>query len=348
MINPRISSRERVLMAINHQAPDRTPVDIWAEDTVWDRLKRDLGLSTRDQVCERLESDVRYIIPTYPADVITGDVKQNMWGERWMISNTPWGADWQHVHGALFDIDSVDQVDEFPWPTCDEVDYSTISEQCDRADGCAIAFGNADIFERPGLVRGLENMFCDTIINPEIVKRLTKIFLDFYIEDFYRVMEASSGRVDIYYAMTDFGTQYELMQSKDTFYRFMAPSIQALGETVHREGVKFMFHSCGAVRDAIPWLIGLGVDILNPIQPAATGMEPQGLKDDFGKELCFHGGIDIQYLLPLKGVDEVKQEVRRRVEILGKDGGYILAPSHNLQFDISTENIIAMYDTSLR
>ena len=90
------------------------------------------------------------------------------------------------------------------------------------------------------------------------------------------------------------------------------------------------------------------MDILNPIQPAATGMAPEGLEQDFGAKLCFHGGIDIQYLLPLKSAEKVRAETRRRVEILGPGGGYILAPSHNLQQDIPTENVLAMYDPALR
>jgi uroporphyrinogen decarboxylase len=119
-------------------------------------------------------------------------------------------------------------------------------------------------------------------------------------------------------------------------------------ELVHRHGVKFMFHSCGAVRELIPDLIELGVDILNPIQPAATGMAPEGLKRDFGQRLCFHGGIDVQFLLPLESAATVRAEVARRAQLLGQGGGYILAPSHNLQQDIPTENIVAMYDLALR
>lgn len=94
--------------------------------------------------------------------------------------------------------------------------------------------------------------------------------------------------------------------------------------------------------------IAAGVDILNPIQPAAAGMEPAALKRDFGRDLCFHGGVDVQYLLPLESPDKVCEETRKRCEILGKDGGYIMAPSHNLQPDILTENILAMYDLNLR
>lgn len=109
-----------------------------------------------------------------------------------------------------------------------------------------------------------------------------------------------------------------------------------------------MFHTCGAVREAIPALIDIGVDILNPIQPAARGMEPEGLKADFGDRLAFHGGIDVQYMLPHASPAEVRAETRRRCEILGAGGGYILAPSHNLQPDIGLDNILAMYDLSCR
>jgi uroporphyrinogen decarboxylase len=91
-----------------------------------------------------------------------------------------------------------------------------------------------------------------------------------------------------------------------------------------------------------------GVDILNPLQPAAKGMDPAGLKEDFGSRIAFHGGIDIQYLLPLEEPAAVKEEVGRRARILGKGGGYVLAPSHNLQNDIPTKNVVAMYDRRLR
>ncbi len=243
---------------------------------------------------------------------------------------------------------SLQEIEAFPWPSCDNVDYSTIAAQCDRYEGHAIALGNADIFERPAIVRGLENFFCDTALNPEWVNFMVKQFLDFYVEDFLRCMEACKGRIDVYYALTDLGTQSGLFQSRETFRRFIAPSIKTLADMAHGCGVKFMFHSCGSVRKLVPDLVELGVDILNPIQPAAVGMEPEGLKRDFGKQLCFHGGIDIQYLLPLESAEAVRAEVKRRVAILGEGGGYIIAPSHNLQPDIPTANILAMYDPSLR
>jgi uroporphyrinogen decarboxylase len=340
--------RERVLAAINHEQPDRVPVDLWAEEPVWERLLGDLKLPTRDALLERLDIDVRYVSPAYPLDVIENGVKQNFWGERWMMANTPWGRDWEHIAGALANVSSLAEIEAFPWPSCDDVDYSGLADLCDKYDGYAIAYGNADIFERPALVRRWEDFLCDTSLNPDWVDFMLKKFLDFFVEDFTRCLEATRGRIDIFWALTDLGTQAGLLQSRKTFQRFIAPPIKTLAEQCRRNGVKFMFHSCGSVRELIPDLIELGVDILNPIQPAAVGMEPEGLKRDFGDRLCFHGGIDIQYLLPLQPAQAVRKEVKRRVGILGDGGGYILAPSHNLQLDIPTENVLAMYDPALR
>ncbi len=335
-------------MAINHQKPDRVPADIWAETQVCDRLIKDLGMSTLDEVRSFLNVDIRYISPIYPEPKINDGIMQNAWGERWAMANTPWGMAWEHIDGALSNVTDIADLEAFPWPTCDDVDYSIITEQCDRYEGYAISCGSADIFERPALVRGLENMLCDTMLNPEWVDYLTKKFVDFFVEDFTRTLEAANGQIDIFLSLTDLGTQTGLLQSKETFERFIAPSLRTLSSLAHRENVKFMFHSCGAVRDLIPALIDCGVDILNPIQPAAAGMEPKGLKQDFGDKLCFHGGVDVQYLLPLGSPEDVRREVRDVAKTLGDDGGYILAPAHNLQPDTSTENILAMYDLSLR
>ncbi len=109
--------------------------------------------------------------------------------------------------------------------------------------------------------------------------------------------------------------------------------------------IKLAWHSCGSIKALIPDFIELGLDILNPIQPLAAGMEPQSLKDEFGKDLIFFGGLCVQDLLPNGTLEAVKAEVIRRAEILGKDGGYIIAPAHNIQEDTSVENIIALFET---
>ena len=131
------------------------------------------------------------------------------------------------------------------------------------------------------------------------------------------------------------------------FRTFFKPRLKKLVDMAHSHGVKFMFHSCGAVRPLIGNLIEIGVDILDPLQAAAEGMEPPGLKDTYGDRICLHGGICTQYLLPKGTPDEVRAEVRRRVEIFGAGGGYILAPCHVFQTDVPSENILAMIDAAL-
>ena len=343
-----MDSRERVLAAISHQPPDRVPCDLWAEPGVWERLKRDLGAKTEEDVRTVLDVDIRYISPIYPPDTITNGVKQNMWGERWEKTSTVYGLEWEHTRGVLFDAQTQADLEAFPWPTCDQVDYSHVKEEVRRCEGRAIFYGNGDFFERPGLVRGLENILVDVMLNQDMVDYLQEQFVSFFIEDFHRTMEAAGGKIDVFWALTDLGTQHGLFMGRDAMERYVFKPLKRLSEVVHREGVKLMFHSCGAVREVIPDLINCGVDILNPLQPAAKGMEPAGLKRDFGEAIAFHGGIDIQYLLPQQSSEAVAAEVGRVAGILGAQGGYVLSSSHNIQLDTPTENILAMYRAEAR
>ena len=343
-----MDSRERVLAAICHQKPDRVPCDLWAEPGVWERLKKDLRADSEEAVRTALDVDVRYISPLYPPDTITNGVKQNMWGERWEKTSTVYGLEWEHTRGVLFEAQTLADIEAFPWPTCDLVDYTRVKEDVRRYEGRAIFYGNADFFERPGLVRGLENILVDVMINQDMVDYLQERFVSFFIEDFYRTMEASGRRIDVFWALTDLGTQERLLMGRDAMDRYIFKPLKRLADVVHREGVKLMFHSCGAVREVIPDLIASGVDILNPLQPAAKGMEPAGLKRDFGKSIAFHGGIDIQYLLPQKTAEVVAAEAQRVAAILSAHGGYVLSPSHNIQLDTPTENIRAMYRMEAR
>jgi len=343
-----MDARERVLASINHERPDRVPADLWAEPPVWKRLEKDLGAHSEENVRKALQIDIRYISPVYPADTITNGVKQNMWGERWEKTSTVFGYEWEHTRGALYEAQTVADLEAFPWPTCDKVDYSTVADQVRQFDGYALFYGNADFFERPGLVRGLENILVDVMLNQDMVDYLQERFLSFFIEDFHRTMEAARGRIDVFWALTDLGTQERLLMGREAMERYIFIPLKKMADVVHREGVKMMFHSCGAVREAIPDLIASGVDILNPIQPAAKGMEPAGLKRDFGKSLAFHGGIDIQYLLPRESPEAVKGEACRVAQILCEQGGYVLSPSHNIQLDTPTPNVLSMYDMEAR
>ncbi len=121
-----LTSRERVLTALEHEQPDRVPADLWAEPSVWEKLIKILGKKNKNEVCEALHTDIRYIEPIYPPDTFRDGVRENMWGERWRLAETALGTDWQHVEGTLNEAQSIQDLERFPWPNCDQVDYSSL------------------------------------------------------------------------------------------------------------------------------------------------------------------------------------------------------------------------------
>ncbi len=182
------------------------------------------------------------------------------------------------------------------------------------------------------------------IERPDWAHYLCRIFTDFYKEDYTRAAEASKGRIDLYLLISDLGSQSKPLISIPMFREFVAPYLKEMVDCIHRLGGKVLYHSCGYIRPFISELIGLGVDVLDPIQPVRSEMLPERLKADFGSRLCFHGGIDMQHLLPLGSADQVQAEARRYCDILGRDGGYILGPAHLFQPDVPPENILAVYE----
>ena len=204
-------------------------------------------------------------------------------------------------------------------------------------------YGFADVWQRAALVRGWEDMFLDMAERPEWAHFLCRIFTDFYLEDYTRAAEITGGRIDLYLVISDLGSQHGPLISLGMFRQFVAPYLKEMVERIHRLGGRAMFHSCGMVRPFILDLIRLGVDVLDPIQPTGPEMEPEGLKRDFGDRLSFHGGLDMQNLLPRATPAQVEAEARRYCEVAGAGGGYILAPAHLFQPDVPPENILAVY-----
>ena len=144
----------------------------------------------------------------------------------------------------------------------------------------------------------------------------------------------------------DFGFQEGLQVSPQLLRGLVLPRLARLYGLVHaRSAARVFLHSCGAVAPLIEDLIRIGVDILNPVQTSARGMEPEALARDFGGRICFWGGgADVQRVLPLGTPEEVRRDARRRIEVLGATGAFVFAPIHNLQADIPPANIAAMYE----
>jgi len=336
--------RERVLAALKHERTDRTPSDFWAEPPAWRRLFEYLGHQDADRLLDELGVDIRRLEARAPADItLENGLHQNFWGERFVYRQTPWGSMREDVKGALWNARSLSDLAAFPWPVPDAIDRSLLPAQCRRFPEHALLYGFADVWQRPLLVRGWEGMFVDMAERPEWAHFLSRKFTDFYREDYTRAAEITGGRIDLYLLISDLGSQRGPLISQAMFRGFVAPYLKEMIDLIHGIGGKVLFHSCGAIGAFIPELIGLGIDILDPIQPAGPDMSPERLKADYGGRLAFHGGIDMQNLLPKGTPAQVAAEARRYCETLGKGGGYILAPAHLFQPDVPPENVLAVY-----
>ena len=335
---------ERTMTALSGEKTDRPPFDFWAEEATLNRLFEYVGHRDLERFFDDMKIDIRSFNAVQPDYKILGNgVFENMWGERFVYRDTEWGKMREDTYGALYYAESIDELMAYKWPSGDDHDYALIGEQCREARDkkLAVRYGFGDIWQRPSLVRGLENHLADMIVNPEWVHYLSRVFTDFYIEDYRRAWEASRGNIDIFLTVSDLGTQRGPLISLDMFNEFVGPYLAEIAEQVHKFGAKFMFHSCGNISCYIPAMIKCGVDILNPIQPTgAEEMSPESLKR-FSGRLCFHGGIDVQWLMPMGTEADIKSAARHYAKTFGT--GYILCPAHFFQPDTPAENIIALY-----
>jgi len=350
-----MNRKERVLTAVNLAEADRVPMDFPANPWVLRRLHRDLGTTTHRELLERLHGDVvdlrgvvdpKYCGPVPPSRELGDGVRENFWGWRQKVMQTATGPEDSFVEFVLAEATSIDDFRRHRWPSADWFDFTDFAERLTDWQDFAVMASGASVFQHPTFLRGTDHLLMDMALRPEMAHWLMDRFTDFYLDFFHRMLTAAGGRIDLLRAADDLGTQRGLFFSPEMFRTFIKPRLKKLVDMTHGHGVKFMFHSCGATGPLIDDLIEIGVDVLDPLQAAATGMEPRALKDAFGDRICLHGGICTQYLLPRGTPEEVRYEVRRRLEILGAGGGYILAPCHVLQTDVPTENVLAMSETA--
>ena len=202
-------------------------------------------------------------------------------------------------------------------------------------------------FDFARFMRGTEEFFMDLAYEPRKAEVLLDKVNELAIEFFRRCMDKVKGLVDGVYLGDDFGTQQGMAISPEMWRKYIKPRYKKLISIIKSNDLKYCHHSCGGVFPVIPDMIEIGVDVLNPVQPLAKGMEPEILGEKFGKDIAFYGGIDEQRTLPGGTAEDVKNEVLQRMKTLGRYNGYIVAPSHAFQPDTPVENIIAVYETVL-
>lgn len=338
-----MTGRERLRRALRGEPVDRPPTDFWAEEVTKERLYQYLGHRDLDRFLDEMRVDIRETDAIGPPETHLGDgVYQNYWGERYVYRQLEYGKMRDDMPGALSEAESLEEIQAFPWPDNDAFDYRLLNERCReiRDKGCAVRYGFADVWQRPTLVRGMENAMIDMCENPAWTQWMSRKFTDFYLEDYRRAWEASGGRIDLFVVLSDLGAQRGPLISREMFRTFIFPYLKEMADLAHGFGAGLFFHSCGDISSFLPDIIRAGVDIQNPLQPVGENMQPEALARYKG-QICFHGGMDVQGLLPTATAEEIHAQAHRYFDVLGP--GYVLAPTHLFQPDIPPENIIAVY-----
>ena len=369
----KMTPRENFKAAFNHQQPDRVLIDMGKhigsihkkaylklrdylgdvpmhnEGRILDRMAQ--TVVPDEALLLRLGIDFRWLVPNWvqvrPRDGVDGYI--DMWGVPYRAT-----ADQSHyaVDGAPLKDATIQDLDKFDWPNPhDPEQFKGLREQAKYLYENTDFVIGADAIKAGPLMsalqmRGYEQFFMDLMIDTEFADALLERITGLLKEMWTHYMDEVGPYVQIAYVTDDLGSQTSLLMSPALFRERIKPRMKDLHDHIKSlADVKLMLHTDGAVLPIIEDIIEMNVDILNPVQTSTRGMEDtKALKDQFGGRLGFHGAIDVQQLLPNASLDEVRWEVAKRIQDLGRDGGFIIAPCHNIGHDIPPENVVALFD----
>ena len=343
-----------MLLALDHRETDRVPIALVcsglnppAYRAFAALLGRERGLSVEQYLDPLL--DIRAVGPAYIGPPLPPGT--DLWGVHRRAMSYGAGSYDEIDHHPLASATSIDDLLAWPWPSADWFDYAGFPDRLAAADAdgerCLLV-ANGNIFESAWYLRGFEQMLLDLALAPEFAHVLCERVLAFHLAYFERALAAARGRIDLVFTADDIGGQQGLLLSLGMWERQLKPYHVRLNARIHAFGARVIYHSDGAVMDAVPGLLDMGIDVLQALQFDCAGMDPERLKREFGDRLCFQGGVSVQSTLPFGTVEQVRAEVRERIRVLGRGGGYILGPSHAIQAGTPPENVLAMFEEARR
>jgi uroporphyrinogen decarboxylase len=366
-----MNSRERLLASLKHQEPDRVPIDWGGSPTgieveAYDKLKRLIGFTSQtrtflrdhveidEPILERFGVDTRYIRvrpPTgYKLIIDENNSFVDLWGTRW--AKPPSSLYWDMVDYPIKEP-TLEALNRYAWPDPD--DPGRVEGLRERAKrlyetteyGLVVDMTGFGVFEQGWALRGFENFLADLGVNQRFAEALMQRVADYKIRLWGHILDAVGDYVQVVMEADDIGTQQSTMVSPETYRRLIKPAQKRVWGFIKSRTKAYLFlHSCGSVRRFIPDYIEMGLDILNPVQVAAKGMDPKELKREFGKDLTFWGGgCDTQNVLTFGTPEDVEREVKRRISELAPGGGFVFNQVHNVQPQVPPENIMRMFET---
>jgi uroporphyrinogen decarboxylase len=365
-----MTPKERLRMSLNHKEPDRVPSDLGGVVTgitrvAHHRLLEYLGIEKRgsERIIDRIQQlvipdehilnslhiDSRYVYMPAPKEIRGRDLPGDIWEDEWGVRRKK-AAYYYDIVESPFSEASLDDLNKVSWPDPYlPARFEGLEEEVRRIQGRTdypvIVNAIGSIFEFAWYLRGYENFMSDLLTNPRFSCALMDRMLEFQMGLFEEILERTGNYVDVVLCGDDIGIQKGPVISLQLYRKCIKPRQRKLYDMIKRKTkAKLFYHSCGSVYAFIPDLIDIGIDVLNPVQVSAEGMNTKRLKKEFGKEITFWGGIDTQHVLPYGSPGEVEDEVKRRLDDLAPGGGYVLGAVHNIQPDVPPENVVAMFE----
>ncbi len=350
-----MNSKERILTTFANQEPDRVPVNYLANAGIDRRLKAHFGLNPDDTegLRQALGVDFRGIGASYCGaklheDIPDHGVKVDNWGIhcRWVEHET--GGYWDYCDFPLREADE-ETIANWPMPSPDDYDYAAVPALCKQFKDYALFVGGADqadVINQGGMLRGTEQSLVDLITADPAGMLLTRRRTDIQLEILRRTLDAAAGAIDFLWMGEDLGTQIAPLISLELYRRQIRPIHQKFVDLAQTYGLPVMIHSCGSSSWAYEDFIAMGITVVDTLQPEAKNMSPEYLKRTFGGRLAFHGCISTAGPVATGNVPETIAYCRRTLETMMPGGGYCFAPTHELQDNSPTENVIAMYQAA--
>ncbi len=336
-----MNSKERVLTTFRFKDSDRVPCWCGASPEFMEKAKKELNLSTEEEVRLLFGDDFRRVTAGY--------VHRNPIH----AGNTPFGISRKGigygiaVNHPLSDA-ALEEIENYSWPDPLYVDISKYRQEAEiHCDNFAILGGDWSPFWHDVIeLLGMENMYIKMYTDPELVASIFKKVVDYYFKVSTRIFEEAADLIDIFFIGNDFGSQSGPLLDEHLFNQFILPHLKRMAELGHKYNLKVMLHCCGGFKELIPSMIDAGLDGIHAVQPSCRGMDLVVLKKEYGDKIVFNGCIDSHHVL-IDGTPEyVRSETKKTLEIMKAGGGFIAGASHDyILEETPVENILAMFET---
>lgn len=376
-----LNSRERVLAALNHEQPDRVPIDLGGFQTgihlqAYASLLEHLGLEEEpavldpvqqlarpsETVLKRFHVDIRYVIANAPREFDTTIRLNQREGRLWHDLKDEFGVVWSMPDDQKLYMDishhplgaaSIHEIENYPFPRGnDPTRFAGLREKAIKLRNetqCAISSGICGVtYEICWYMRGLERWFVDMVENPALCEALLDRTSGFWVDWLTGFLGEVGDVLDVVMIGDDLAGQDGPLFSPAFYRSVVKPRQRRVIDVIRRlTKAKIWYHTCGSCLHLIPDLLDNGVDVLNPVQISAKNMNPEDLKRRFGDRLVFWGGgIDAQHILPFATPEEVRRQVEINLRSFKPGGGYVFCNCHNIQKGVPPANIVALYDAA--